>query len=71
MGEDNGTMGPSGEKSLEERIDRLERLVEKLWERDARERTERPGAERPRRTSDSRSRCGGKARDGRGNICIS
>lgn len=51
MGEDNGAMGTSGDRSLEERIDRLERLVEKLWERDAQERTERTGRREPRPAS--------------------
>ena len=63
MGEDSGGTGASGDRSLEERIDRLEKLVEKLWERDARERTERPGMERPR-PSDPRSRQGVGERPG-------
>jgi uncharacterized membrane protein len=51
MGEDSGSTRPSGDQSLEERIDRLERLVEKLWERDAGERKERPGTREPRSAS--------------------
>ena len=64
MVEDNGAMDAFGDRSLEERIDRLERLVEKLWEREAPERTERPGMERPRRQPDPRSRHGAGERPG-------
>ena len=65
MEEDNGTIDPSGDRSLEDRIDRLERLVEKLCERDAGERKERPGMERPRRP-DPHSRRGPGERTGTG-----